>query len=113
MLFVFTKAESPEGPSKHEVELFNAGKGGVLTPIMCVDKSLDDLNDFSDLAKEAEQMSKDWKVVFVGCLDGKVGEKLNNEKIDNSLKDMVQGIQQGMVSRYLAFDNYGELIQFA
>lgn len=113
LLFVFAKAEPSESKSEEEMALFNAGKGGVLTPVMCIDKPLDELSDFADLSKEAEQMSEDWKIVFVGCLDGKIGEKLNNEKIDKHLKDMAQSIQQGMVSNYLAFDNDGELVKFA
>ena len=113
MLFVFTKVAPPESSSKKELELFNAGKGGILTPIMCVDKSIDELKNFSDLSKEAEQMSQDWKIVFVACLDGIAGDTLTNEKIENSLKDMVQNIQQGMVSRYLTFDNTGELINMS
>jgi len=79
---------------------------------MCVDKSLDDLKDFADLAQEAENMSQEWKIVFVACLDGKIGEKLTNDKVENSLKDMIKYIHQGMVSKFLAFDNEGELIKF-
>ena len=113
VLFVFTKAEPPESQSTKEIELFNAGKGGILTPIMAVDKSIDELKSFESLSKEAQQMSPDWKVVFVACLDGIVDDTLTNEKVDDSLKDMVQGIQQGMVSKYLAFDNDGELINMS
>jgi hypothetical protein len=113
LLFVFTKAEAAADSSKQEIESFKAGKGGVLTPVVGVDKSIDELDNFAGLSVEAEKMSKDWKVVFVGCLDGKVAEKLDAEKVDNCLKDMVQNIQQGMVSKYLAFDNEGDLINLA
>ena len=113
MLFVFTKVEAPESNNKKEVELFHAGKGGILTPVMCVDKSIDELKNFLDLSKESEQMSQDWKVVFVACLDGIVGDKLTNAKVDDSLKGMVQYIRQGMISKYLAFDNNGELINMS
>ncbi|HWR77349.1 MAG TPA: ribonucleotide reductase subunit alpha [Thiobacillus sp.] len=113
LLFVFTKSELPEGYTEAQNRDFEAGTGGVLTPQMCVDKALDELGDFSDLVKESRQMGPDWKIVFVASLPGHAGVMPSTEAAQEPLKTMIHSIQNGAISKYLAFDQDGDLIQIS
>jgi len=113
LLFVFTKPELPDGYTEAQNRDFEAGTGGVLTPQMCVDKALDELGDFSDLVKESRQMGPDWKIVFVASLPGHAGVMPSTEEAQEPLKKMIHSIQNGAISKYLAFDQDGDLIQIS
>ena len=113
LLFVFTQSELPEGYTEAQTQRFNAGKGGVLTPKMCTDKALDELGDFSDLVKESRQTGLDWKIVFVACLAGRAGVMPSTEDAQEPLKKMVDAIQNGAISRYLAYDSDGNQVRFS
>jgi len=113
LLFVFTQPELPDGYTEVQIKRFHEGKGGVLTPKMCTDKSLDELGDFSDLVTESCQTGQDWKIVFVACLEGRGGVMPSSEDAQEPLKKMVEAINNGAVSRYLAYDRDGNQIQFS
>lgn len=112
-LFVFTQPELPDGYTEAQIKRFHDGKGGVLTPKMCTDKALDELGNFSDLVEESRQTGEDWKIVFVACLAGRGGVMPSSEEAQEPLKKMVEGINNGAVSRYLAYDRDGNQIQFS
>jgi len=112
-LFVFTTAELPEGYTKAQTERFHAGQGGVLTPKICTDKAQDELGDFSDLVEESRQTGQDWKIVFVACLSGRGGIMPSTEEAQKPLKEMVESIQNGAVSHFLAYDRDGNQVQFS
>ena len=112
-LFVFLKAGLPDDLEGDEAERFSAGKGGVLSPIMCVDKPLDELTDFAALVKESEGMEQEWQMVLVACLSGVGNMMPAATETDMQLKQMVQMVENGGdLSRYLAFDRQGDLLQF-
>ena len=113
LLFVFTQPELPEGYTEAQNQNFQAGTGGVLTPQMCTDKALDELGDFSDLVQESRQMGQAWKIVFVAGLAGHGGLMPSTDEAQEPLKAMVSSIQNGAISRYLAFDQDGELVRFS
>lgn len=113
LLFVFTQSELPEGYTEAQKRDFHAGTGGVLTPQMCTDKALDKLGDFCDLVNESRQMGPDWKIVFVASLPGRGGVMPSTEEAQGHLKTMIHSIQNGAISKYLAFDQDGNLVQFS
>ncbi len=114
LLFVFLKASLPEQHNDEEVSRFHAGKGGALRPIMCVDKTLDELGSFSDLAAESEKMEQDWQIVLIAALSGKNGIAPNSNEAELPLKMMIQTVENGGdLSRYLAFDRNGALVHFS
>ncbi|PHS30003.1 MAG: ribonucleotide reductase subunit alpha [Methylophaga sp.] len=113
-LFVFLKAAMPKDIEGDEAERFHAGQGGVLQPIMCVDKSLDELTNFADLVKESENMEQEWQMVLVACLSGVGSMMPSSSETDLQLKMMVQMVENGGdLTRYLAFDRNGDLLQFS
>lgn len=112
LLFVFTRPELPDGHSKLEAERFHAGQGGTLTPIMTVDKTLDELGDFSDMVTESQKMGEQWKIVFIAALSGRNGVLPSISETQTTLDMMVKSIQQGIVSKFLAYDTNGQTVSF-
>jgi hypothetical protein len=112
-LFVFLQAILPDKPSEADKQRFESGQGGELKAIMCVDKNLSDLTNFADLVTESKQMEQAWNMVLVACLSGHNGQFPSAEEAEEPLKIMVQAVQNGAdLSKYLAFDQQGDLLQF-
>ena len=113
LLFVFLQASLPEDSIDEEKDRFNAGQGGALEPVMCVDKALDELGSFSDLVEESVKMDQDWQIVLVAGLSGEKGVVPDPAKVESSLKMMVDSVQNGGdLSRFMSFDRNGEPVQF-
>lgn len=112
MLFVFARAELPEEHNKAQAQRFHAGHGGALNPIMYVDKTLDELSNFSDLVKESQQMGQQWHIVFVAALAGRDGVLPGSGEAQAALEMMVKSVQQGAISNFLAYDRDGTPMQF-
>jgi len=113
LLFVFTQPELPEGYTEVQIQRFHAGQGGVLTPKVCTDRALDELGDFSDLVADSLQTGQDWKIVFVACLGGRGGVMPSSEEAREPLTKMVESIQNGAISNYLAYDRDGNQVRFS
>ena len=60
LLFVFAAAELPEGSTPEQAARFESGQGGALAPLMCVDKTPEELLSFAALAGEAQQFGQAW-----------------------------------------------------
>jgi hypothetical protein len=107
LLFVFARAELPDDASPVQRAAFEAGEGGTLLPIMCVDKSPDSLTSFAKLVGEAGQFAQDWSLVFLGALSGGQNSAPSDQAIDQALNAMVERIKRGEIGDYLAFDKMG------
>ena len=70
LLLVFAGAGLPDDATPEQQAAFEAGHGGELTPLMCVDKTPDEIGSFDKLVSEAEQFGHDWAVVFVAGMSG-------------------------------------------
>ncbi len=113
LLFVFLKATLPKDHGAVEASRFATGQGGALEPIMCVDKTPDELGSFADLVKESEQMNQEWHVVLVASLGGKNGKAPSAQDAERPLKMMMHSVEHGSdLSRYMAFDRQGNPLQF-
>jgi hypothetical protein len=113
-LFVFLQAFLSDDHDDEDKKRFQSGQGGELKTIMCVDKNLSDLTNFADLVTESKQMEQEWSMVLVACLSGENGNFPTSEEAEEPLKLMVQAVQNGGdLSKYLAFDKQGDLIQFS
>ena len=73
MLFVFAEKGLPEDSPAGQVEKFRAESGGTLSPVVCVDKAVTDVNSFAALVQESETTGQHWDIVLVACLAGKKG----------------------------------------
>jgi hypothetical protein len=110
LLFVFTRAEIEADANDAQRDAFDRGVGGLLKPIMCVDKSVDELTSFEDLVAESEKTNQHWSIMFAACLSGSNGIMPSSEDANKPLDAMIAAINNGMVSRYLAFNRHGELL---
>jgi hypothetical protein len=111
LLFVFAKAELPEGATDEQRSQFEQGIGGALSPVLCVDKTPREAATFASLVAESEQTGVHWDVAFVSAMSGRGGIEPNSDEAEQPLKMMMEQIQAGMVAQFLAISRDGELIQ--
>ena len=112
-LFVFLKVTRPDEATEEEIRRFDAGQGGFLDPIMCVDKDLNELVSFADLVEESKQVGQEWQMVLIAILAGKNGVAPSSEVAEEPLKKMVRTVQEGGdLSPFLMFDSNGDPVIF-
>ncbi|WP_282040544.1 ribonucleotide reductase subunit alpha [Halomonas alimentaria] len=111
LLFVFTRAELPDNPSVEQRARFEQGEGGVLTPVLCVDKTPEELSDMAALVAESRNTGVEWDIVFVGALSGRGSEAPASEQAEAQLERMVESLKMGNVDQFLALDRQGEAVR--
>lgn len=111
LLFVFATVELPDNPTPEQRADFEAGHGGAIVPLMCVDKGPDELDAFSTLVIEAEQFGKPWAMVFVAALSGSVGQPPDAEAVKKALDKMIEAVKQGDIESFIPFNIQGEPLQ--
>jgi len=112
LLFVFVTVELPDDATPQQRAEFEAGEGGALTPLMCVDKALDELGTFDELTQEANQLDGRWVMAFVAAMAGTTASAAPSAAdAEPHLKSMVEAIKRGDLGRYLAFDRQGNSVQ--
>lgn len=112
LLFVFTSADLPGDATPEQRARFQAGQGGTLTPLMCVDKSPAELSSFDALREESRQAGPAWDIVFVAALSGTAGRSPTSADAEAPLRRMVESIQSGRVSGFMPFDIQGQTVHF-
>jgi hypothetical protein len=110
LLFVFTAAELPEDCTPAQRARFEAGQGGVLTPLMCVDKTPDEIQGFQALVEEARQFGQHWSVVFAAALSGRDGRAPSSEDAEKPLERMIESIKAGLPGALIPFDRHGQAL---
>lgn len=112
LLFVFTAAELPDDATPAQRARFQAGEGGALVPLMCVDKAPAELPSFDALREESRQAGPAWHIVFVAALAGSAGRAPTSADADAPLQRMVESVKLGRVEGFLAFDLQGQPVRF-
>ena len=108
LLFVFAVAELPAEATPAQRARFERGEGGALAPLMCVDKTLQELSTFEALAAEARAYGPPWRVVFAAALSGANGQQPADPQVNDALDRMVNAIRQGEVGGFAAYGPAGE-----
>ena len=110
LLLVFASADLPDDATPEQRAGFEQGAGGALVPIVCVDKTPDEIGNFERLSQEAAQFGTPWRVLFASSLSG-TGDAPPTSKVAEPVLDrMVDAIKQGMFANMIAFDNSGAAI---
>jgi hypothetical protein len=99
--------------AKSEIETSDKDKGisGTITPVICVDKTPDEITTFEDFVMEADSIESDWDMMFLSSLSGKNNEMPTPEEADPMLNKMVNDLMSGQdLSSYLVLDRNEEPI---
>jgi hypothetical protein len=112
LLFVFAGAELPEGSTPEQRTRFDAGAGGALIPLMCVDKTPDEVGTFSQLVEESRALGPEWAIVFVASLAGQRGRAPTSDDAEAPLRSMVASIKGGSHRSFIPFDRNGQPVLF-
>lgn len=93
---------------------FQNGLGGELTPVMTLDKPLNELTNFAELVAESELMKKEWQLVSVAAMSGKNGKMPTTDEALKSLEMMMKTVEcGGNISKYMTFDREGNPVRFS
>lgn len=111
LLFVFANATLPPDSTSAQREAFEAGEGGQLEPVMCVDKTAEELARFADLKAEAAQIGAEWSLVFVAALPGHGARAPSSAEAEPHLQRMVDALKSGASFNAIAFDRNGDPVQ--
>lgn len=103
LLLVFAGAELPEGSSPEQAARFAAGGGGALVPLMCVDKTPDEITSFAALAEESRQFGQPWAMVFAAAMT-------DGPDAAAPLQRMVDAIQRGALGGFIPFNGLGDVV---
>jgi hypothetical protein len=112
LLFVFAAAGLTDDATPEQRARFQAGEGGTLTPLMCVDKVPAELDSFETLQTEARQFGQTWDIVFVAALSGRDSLAPTPQQAEAPLKAMVESIKVGRIGSYVPFDRQGQPVRF-
>ena len=110
LLFVFAKSELPEGYTAEQQQRFEQGEGGVLSPVLCVDKLPGEVMHFHELVSESQKTGIDWDVAFVGAMAGRDGFPPMPDDAEPALQLMMNKINAGMIGEFLTFNRQGDMI---
>ncbi len=114
LLFVFAGTELPDEATPEQSERFAQGEGGVLVPLMCVDKLPEELESFDALVRESqqfEQPGQPWRLVFTAALSGTAAQAPSDDDADKVLRRMVEAVKTGAFSAYLPFNRDGQPVR--
>lgn len=112
LLFVFASAGLPDDATPAQHARFKAGQGGTLTPLMCVDKTPDEIVSFQTLIDQAREFGQPWDIVFVAAMAGRAGSCPTTAQAEAPLQRMVESIEAGDIGGFIPFDGLGQPIQF-
>lgn len=102
LLLVFAGAELPDDATAEQRTAFEAGQGGALVPLMCVDKRPEELDSFAQLCAEADGQHSGWRVVLAGALSGAQGQTPSDAEVDEALERLLGLVQAGRMDQVLA-----------
>ncbi len=111
LLLVFAGATLPEAATAEQRRQFEAGVGGELTPLMCVDKDPRTLVDFASLLAESEAMGSRWTLFFAAALSGRAPNPPSDSQVDAALQAMTEAVRRGDIERFVPFDRQGNAVR--
>ncbi|CAM5783294.1 hypothetical protein [Rhizobacter sp. Root404] len=112
LLLVLATAGLPDDATPDERLRFDAGEGGTLTPLACIDKRPDELASFEVLCNESRELGQAWDIVFVGALAGTDDTGPSSLQAEAPLQRMIESIKSGRIDGFAAFDAAGESVRF-
>ena len=97
----------PADASAEQRASYEAGEGGELAALMCVDKAADEVRDFDALKAEAADAGPPWAIVFTAALSGRGGRPPSKQDTEAALQHMVDALKSGRLDGMLPFNRDG------
>ena len=110
LLLVFVQVELPDDSTEAERAEFEAGHGGALVPVMCVDLAPEGVAGFEQLRAEADDRGAAWTMVLAGALGGQGGRAPEDANVSAALDRLVQRVQMGDIEGLIPFNRAGEAL---
>lgn len=114
LLFVFLTAQIEADATAEQRAAFDQGEGGVLVPLMCVDKRPQDIASFEQFSAQADTMNSTWTLVLAGALSGIASAPPSDSKIDEIFQRWLAQIQNGqmeqVIAQTVAFSRTGQAV---
>jgi hypothetical protein len=107
LLMIFTAAECEADATPEQRAAHTAGEGGVLRPLMCVDKDPAELAGFDALAAEARHAGPPWSLMFAAALAGDT----DGSEVERVLESLVRRIETGEIGGLIPFNAEGRALQ--
>lgn len=114
LLLVFVQVTLPDDSTEAERADFEAGQGGALLPVMCVDlapERLAVMDSFDALRAEADGRSTGWDMVLAGALAGQAGRGPDDASVNAALDRLLERVQQGDIGGLIPFSRSGEALE--
>jgi hypothetical protein len=107
LLLVFSAADCESDASADQRSAHAAGEGGVLRPLMCVDKDPAELADFAALCREANEAGPPWTLMFAAALAGRA----DAAEVQRTLDLLVKRVETGEFGGLIPFNTAGEAVR--
>ena len=111
---MFVGVELPDDATPAQRARFEQGQGGALVPLMCVDKTPQELPSFAALVTEAQQFTApghDWVMVFAAAMSGTLNQAPTSADAEAPLQRMVDAIKRGAIEAFIPFDRQGHPVR--
>jgi hypothetical protein len=98
LLFVFAKTE-------------NGNLNKPIVPVMYIERTLEEVPDFTAIQTEANNSGQDWNFVFVAGYLGKDGVIPTVEEAEEQMEGMVAAIQNRSLVNMFSYDREGNPVE--
>lgn len=111
LLVVFADVGLPPDATPEQRAGFEAGRGGALMPVMCVDKAAADFPAFASIAADADRSGNAWSLVFAAAIGHRNGVAPAPAQAQAALQKMIEAIGAGRPQGFALFDREGQPVQ--
>jgi len=111
LLFVCMGAELPPEATPEQRAAVAAGQGGVLVPLLCVDKAPDELTTMAALVEESQAAGPPWTLLFAAALAGAEGKPPTPAQVERALNQMLERIKSGHHENFIPFNREGQAVR--
>lgn len=111
LLVVFADVGLPPDAMPEQRVDVEAGRGGALMPMMCVDKAAADFPGFASIAADADCSGNALSLVFAAAIGHRNGVAPTPAQVQAALQQMIEAIGAGKPQGFAMFDREGRPVQ--
>jgi hypothetical protein len=107
LLLVFARIGLSDDAPAERRAAFEMGQGGELTPVMCVDKSPEEVESFASLAATADGTGQPWGLLFVAAMASRNSVDPTPAEVESAMLGMIDAIGTGRPGSFALFGRDG------